>query len=78
MKSFRLGHLLARKTARPSLELAGSRILRRQMLAAINKEMHGEMIRGLCISEIAVVRKIEPSSKRESSGFCLHFQLQAC
>jgi hypothetical protein len=71
-------HLLARKTARPGLELAGSRILRRHMLVAINKKMHGRMIRGVCISERAVVRNPEPLFKRESNGFCLHFQLQAC
>jgi len=78
MKSFRRGNLLAGKTARPGLELAGSRILRRQMLVAINKKMHGRMIKGVCISERAVVRKTEPSFKREPSGFCLHLQLQAC
>ena len=48
------------------------------MLVAINKKMHGRMIKGVCISERAVVRKTEPSFKRESSGFCLHLQLQAC
>jgi hypothetical protein len=67
------GNLLAGKTARPGLELAGSRILRRQMLVAINKKMHGRMIRGVCISERAVVRKTGPYSRGNRVAFVCIF-----